>query len=154
MCACAHASPKKTYLGSSKTQKKEDEYFSRLQDHYWKFIFGNKLLTMPSALEAVAIRTISLLTTDVKTLIVVSRDNMEESLKCPSIAAKVLAKRSKAMWNILLGDKKAAEKLAGSILTTKSDADGIHEHPENKHYIARGVHGHHRRPFGGLRLPK
>lgn len=62
---------------------------------------------MPAALVAVTTRTISLLTTDVKTkkLIGVSMEILEETLKSLNIAIKVLAKRSNAMWDTIIGDK-------------------------------------------------
>lgn len=77
---------------------------------------------MSSLLEAVNIKTISLFTMDVKTSkpIGVNRDCMEEALKSLNIEAKVLARRSNAMWDILLATKDSAKALAGNILTTKS----------------------------------
>lgn len=55
-------------------------------------------------------------------LIGVNRDIMEESIKSLNIGAKVLARRSRAMWDILLASEDAAKSLAGGggILTTKS----------------------------------
>lgn len=63
-------------------------------------------------------RTISLLTTDVKTKIFidVNREMIEEVLKILNIAVKVSARRSNAMWDILLTTEEA---LAGNVLTTK-----------------------------------
>lgn len=86
------------------------------------FVSGNEFLTVPSALEAKTTRSVSLLATDVKTrkLVGVPSETMEKALRFFNIATKVWAKGSNAMWNILLGNKKAAEKSAGSILTTKS----------------------------------
>lgn len=66
---------------------------------------GNGLLTVHSALEVVTTRTVFLLTTELKirTLIEVSKETMKKALKSLNITVKVLAKRSNAMWDILLG---------------------------------------------------
>lgn len=45
---------------------------------------------------------------------------MEEALKNLNIAPKVLARRSNAMWDILLGKEVEAKQLAGSVLSTTS----------------------------------
>lgn len=45
---------------------------------------------------------------------------MEEALKSLNITAKVLARRSNAMWDILFPTEEAAKSLAGNILITKS----------------------------------
>lgn len=45
---------------------------------------------------------------------------MEETLKILSIAPKILARTSNAVWDILLSTKQEAKQLAGSILTAKS----------------------------------
>lgn len=45
---------------------------------------------------------------------------MGETLKVLNIGAKVLACRSNALWDILLGPEEAAKALSSSILTTKS----------------------------------
>lgn len=52
----------------------------------------NEFLNIPEALDAVSTRTISLLTSDMKTrkLIGVSRESMEEALKALNISLKVL----------------------------------------------------------------
>lgn len=78
-----------------------------LQERYASCTNGNELLTIPEALEAVTIRTISLLTTDVTThcLLGVSRDTMEAPLKGLQIQIKMLAKRSKAIWDVLLASE-------------------------------------------------
>lgn len=52
-------------------------------------------------------------------LIGVSREIMEGALKCLNIAPNLLAKRSNAMWDILLATEEEARSLAGSILSTK-----------------------------------
>lgn len=89
---------------------------------YKDYISGNELLTIPSLLEAVLTRTITLLMTDVKTrkLTDVSREIMEEALKNLNIASKVLTRRVNTMLDILLTTVKETKALAGSILTTKS----------------------------------
>lgn len=45
---------------------------------------------------------------------------MEEVIKSLSIGTKIFARRTRAMWDILLASEDAAMSLAGSILTTKS----------------------------------
>lgn len=72
-------------------------------------------------LEMVSTRTISLLTMDIKTrmLIGVNRNIMEEALKGLNIGAELLVCRSNDMWDILLKTKEAPKFLAGSILATK-----------------------------------
>lgn len=62
-------------------------------------------------------KTISLLIIDVRTWVGVSRETMEEALKCLKIGPKVVARRSKAMWEILLVTEQETRKLTGSILT-------------------------------------
>lgn len=59
----------------------------------------NEFLTIPEALEAVNIRILSLLTSDVKTrkLIEVNRENMEDALKTLHISSKVLARRTNTL---------------------------------------------------------
>lgn len=54
---------------------------------------------MPSTLEMMATRTISLLTTNDKTkhLVGVNRKDIEEDMKSLNIGRKILAKRSNAM---------------------------------------------------------
>lgn len=63
--------------------QKGPAYYNQLKEKYKKFVSGNELLLMPSILETVNTRTISLLTTDIKThkLIGVNREIMEEALK-------------------------------------------------------------------------
>lgn len=87
-----------------------------MKDEYRDYIKGNELLTIVEVLNAVTTRTISLLTSDVKTrkLIGVSREAVEEALKYLQIVPKILAKRSNVMWDL------EAKKLAGSFLMTKS----------------------------------
>lgn len=63
-----------------------------------------------------------MLTSDVKThkLIGVSRECMEEALKVLNIHPKILARRSNALWDLLLASEEQAKTLAGSVLFTKS----------------------------------
>lgn len=70
-------------------------------------------------MEAVASRTISLLTIDLKTrkLIGISREIMEESQNSLNFSTKMLARRSNAMWDILLDTVEETKILAGRILT-------------------------------------
>lgn len=66
-------------------------------------------------------QTISRLTTDIKTgrLIGVSREVMKEALKSFNILPRLLARRSKAMWDILSSTIEEAKALSGRISTTK-----------------------------------
>lgn len=45
---------------------------------------------------------------------------MDVTLECLEFMLKIMTKRSNPMWEILLGRKEEAKKLAGSILTTKT----------------------------------
>lgn len=83
-----------------------------LQEKYASCNKGNEFHRIPEALEAVTTRTISLLTTDVKTQRIngVSRDTMEEAHKSLQIQPKVLAKVSAALWDILLESEEEAKK--------------------------------------------
>lgn len=45
---------------------------------------------------------------------------MEKALKILHIGTKILARRSNALWDILLATKEEAKMLAGSTLITKS----------------------------------
>lgn len=45
---------------------------------------------------------------------------MQEALKTLNVSPRVLARRSNALWDILLANEEEAKKLAGSILTTKT----------------------------------
>lgn len=73
-------------------------------------------------METVNTPTISLLVTDIKTrkLIAVNREVMKKALQNLQIAAKILARRSNAMWDNLLVTEDAAKSLTGCILTTKA----------------------------------
>lgn len=77
---------------------------------------------MLPVLETMNTRTISLLTTDIKTrkLISVKKEIMEEALKNLNIGSKILIRRSRTMRDIVLVIENAAKALAGSIMTTKS----------------------------------
>lgn len=74
---------------------------------------------MLSPLEAINIRTIFLLTTDIKSkkLIGVNMEATVEALKSLNIGAKALAHRCNAMWDILLATEYASNSLTGNILT-------------------------------------
>lgn len=76
---------------------------------------------IPEALKAVNRRTISLLTTDVKSrkLIGVIRETREEALKCLNIG-NVLARRLNATWNIVLPTDQEARLMGRSRLMSKS----------------------------------
>lgn len=64
---------------------------------------------MLSIVETATARSISLLTVDVKTrkFVAVSREAMEEALKALNMMVKVMARRSYAMWDILLASEEA-----------------------------------------------
>lgn len=94
-----------------------------LQETYAPHTKGNEFFfTIPQALEAVTTRTISLLSTDVKTcqLIDISRDTIEGALKGPPLNTAKCPFQifSNVMWDILLACKEEAKDLAGSILMT------------------------------------
>lgn len=101
--------------------KKGPNYYKGLRE-YNAFISGHELLPMPTVMEAVSTRIIPLLTMEVKNrkFIAISRETMEEALKALNIAAKVLARRPNALWDILLATEEAVEALAGNVLTTKT----------------------------------
>lgn len=91
-----------------------------MREEYQNYIKGNKLLTILKTLNAIT-RTISLLMTDVKTcrLVGVSRDDIEEALKCLKIIPKMLSIYSNAMWDILLATEEKTKQLTRNILMTK-----------------------------------
>lgn len=101
-------------------KKKDSAYYEQQREKYEKYLNGNEFLTIPEALDSLNARIISLLTSDVKSwkLIGVSRETMEEILKSLNIALKVLARRSSAIWDILLATEQEAKQLAGSVLAT------------------------------------
>lgn len=107
-----------TLAWTTESPPKAPDYYKDLRDEYSSFIFSHELFPMLQVIEAVAARTISLLTADVKLrkYMAVSREAMEEAIK----EAKVLARRSNAMWDILLVTEERAKSLAGSILTSKT----------------------------------
>lgn len=74
-------------------------------------------LTIPYALEAVKKRTISLLTSDVKSRksVAVKRRGMEETLK----SLNIMTRRTNDMWDVLLASEEA-KTLTRNIFTTKS----------------------------------
>lgn len=90
---------------SAKKKKKKDANFYEEQRKTFEGTFKeNEFLTIPEALEAVNTRLIALLTSDVKSrkLTGVSRETMVEVLKTLKIYPKVLARRTNALWDILL----------------------------------------------------
>lgn len=82
------------------------ECFKRLSEEYSN-ISDHEHLPEPSVMEAITTRTIPLLTADVKMrkFIAANREMMEETLKALNIGAKVMGRRSNAMWKILLATK-------------------------------------------------
>lgn len=101
--------------------QKGPEYYKNLEKQFSSFLNGNEILAVPYLMEMANTPTISLLTMDLKMckLIAVNRDVIEEVLKILQISAKILARQSNAMWDILLATEDAAKSLAGCVLTTK-----------------------------------
>lgn len=92
-----HPPPTKKQLGLQIEPISSADYYSPKHSKYEHYVNGNEFLTIPKALDDVATRTISLLTTDKKT-----RKLMDETLKSLKIEPKMLTKWSNAMWDILL----------------------------------------------------
>lgn len=101
---------------------KGQEYYKILKEKYEHFIDGKELLPVPARMGTGNRRTISLLTTHIKThkFIGINRKILEEALKSLKIGSKILARRSNATWDILLATENAAKDLAGSILIIKA----------------------------------
>lgn len=93
-----------------------------LQKQYASYTNANELLTIPEALEAVTIRTVSLLTTDVTahSLLGVSSEMMEAEIRGLHIQMKMFSKHSKVIWDVLLASEVEANILGGSFLFAKS----------------------------------
>lgn len=113
---------RETISQKKKKTIKDAAYYAGLKTKYEEYVMGTDFITIPEALNAVMTRKISLLTSEVKSrkLIGVSREMMEEALKTLNVAPRMLARRSNALWDILLADEEEAKKLAGSILMTKN----------------------------------
>lgn len=96
---------------SNRPKKKTPEGYVAFQEKYGPFTNDNEFLTIPEALEAVSTRTLSLLINDIVTrrLIGVCKDTMKEALKSLQILMKVIARRSDAMWDILLACAKSCQ---------------------------------------------
>lgn len=79
-------------IGSSPAPKKSPNYYTSLKEHYEKIISENEILSVPSLLQSVNTKTISLLTIDVKSrkLIGVNREIMKATLKSLNIATKYI----------------------------------------------------------------
>lgn len=94
----------------------------RITKKYEEYTNGNELLTIQEAFDAVNTRTISLLTTDVKSrnLISVCRETMEEALKSLKTKTRILARWSRVMWDLLLTSEQEAKKLSGNVSTSKT----------------------------------
>lgn len=101
--------------------KKDSIYYEELRKKYEQFTNGTDLLTIQEAFDSVNVRIISLLTADIKSrsLTGVSRETMEEALKSLNITAKILARRTRALWDLLMASEEEARKLAGTVLTSK-----------------------------------
>lgn len=109
----------KTAWAEYRTTKKDGQYYIDQHKKFEDSFNGNEFLTIK---EVIKPRTLSMLTSDVKThkLIGVSRECMEEALKVLNIHPKILARRSNALWDLLLASEEQAKTLAGSVLFTKS----------------------------------
>lgn len=79
-----------------------------------------EFLTIKEALEAVKRRIICLLTSDVKPHKLIGVNTMEDALKALSINPKFLARRTNALWDLLLQTEYQTKILAGSILAIKN----------------------------------
>lgn len=90
--------------------KKGPDYYEGLKEKFQPFIVGTELLAVTLVTETVNTRTISLFTTD-KVFISISKEGMEEALKGLNIGVKALARRSNAMWDILLVWEEEAKSL-------------------------------------------
>lgn len=112
----------KSVWAEDRPRGKNAEYYEELRVQLKDTFKENEFLTIEEAFMAVKKKTVSLLTSDIKSrkLIGVSRETMEEVLKVLQISPKVLARRSNAMWDILLPTEQDAKQIAGNILTTKN----------------------------------
>lgn len=101
--------------------KKDAEYYEELRKKYEEFTKGNEILTIKEAFD-----TINIKTADIKSrnLIGVSRETMEEALKSLNITPKILARRTRALWDLLIATEEEAKKLTGSVLTSKTEYMG------------------------------
>lgn len=98
---------------------KDVAYYTRIQEEYQKYISSNELLIMPIAMESINTQTTSLLTTDGKTLMAVSKDTLEEAIKSLQMTSKVMATSSHTMLNIFSLMEEEDTRLAKSVLMTK-----------------------------------
>lgn len=96
-----------TSAWTAERPQKRPEYYRGLREEY-SSISGNELIAVPSEMEVITTRTISLLKADVNTrkCIAVTRHMMEEAL---NIGAKVLNRRSNVVWDILLTTEEIAK---------------------------------------------
>lgn len=115
-------SPVKMTWYENRLKMNDTAYYVAQRGKFEESFKGNEFLTIPEALKAVNTRIISLLTSNIKTrkLIGVSRENMEDALKTLHIIPKVLARKTNALWDILLPTEQQARDLAGSVLNTKT----------------------------------
>lgn len=74
----------------NKPPKKGPDYYKGLKEQYGKIVTENELLPVPSFLDEVNTKPISLLTTDVKSrkFIGVNRESTEEALKSLNVGSK------------------------------------------------------------------
>lgn len=82
----------------NRPKKKGPEYYNSMKECFGEFIEGNELLPVSSVMEVVNKRTIFLLNTD----------------------AKILARISNAMWDVLLESEDEVKSLAKSIMAIKA----------------------------------
>lgn len=80
-------------------------------------------------------------------------ETMEKAMKDLKIGPKMLAKRSYAIWNILLATEEEAKQLAGIIHGKSSTSpDRIHGHPIDNSDCTWGDRRYHRGLVGGFFL--
>lgn len=75
---------------------------------------------------------------------------MEEALKSLEIQTKVLARRSNAMWDILLVNEEQSKKCCRQRINNKvsTSANRIHGHSKDQSDPTRGAHGYNREEVG------
>lgn len=76
---------------------------AQLQGKYEEYVKGNEFPTFPEALE----------TGNIRKMIGVSSERIEEALKFLKIDLKILNRRSNILWDILLATEQDAKQLGG-----------------------------------------
>lgn len=139
-------SPAKKSWCENRLKKKGAAYYVDQRGNFEDSFKGNEFLTLTQSLEDINTRIVSLLTSYVKTrkLIGVRNENMEETLKTLRISPKVLARRTNALWNILLPTEQQGKELTGSVLNTNNlsllgvrkmeQASHLRQHPMQRRF--------------------